>query len=63
MLNQYKTNQIPENLKKLQKPGFFIQDLNTKKVFILPNGAPAVFKLKEEAEKYILENNINGIVK
>jgi hypothetical protein len=63
MLKQFKTNQIPEQLKKLQKPGYYILDNTTRKVYILPNGVPAVFKLKEEAEKYISENNINGIVK
>lgn len=63
MLRQFKTNQIPEQLKKLQKPGYFIQDKTTNKVYILPNGSPAVFKLKEEAENYIIVNKINGIVK
>jgi len=63
MLKQFKTNQLPEKLKKLQKPGYYIYDNSTKDVHILPTGFPAVFKLREEAEKYLTENNINGIIK
>ena len=63
MLRQFKTNQIPERLTKLQKAGFFIQDNNTKKVYIMPNGNPAIFKTLEEAENYVRENNIDGLVK
>lgn len=63
MSSRFKTNQIPENLTKLQKPGYFILDNNTKKVFIMPNGTPATFKSREEAVKYVIDNNIDGLVK
>jgi hypothetical protein len=63
MSNQFKTNQIPDRLAKLQKPGYFILDNDTRKVYIMPNGAPATFKTLKEAEEYITSNNINGIVK
>lgn len=63
MSKQFKTNELPVGFKKLQKPGYYIYDNQTKNVHILPAGGMAVFKLREEAEKYLTENNINGIIK
>jgi len=50
---------IPVNLRKR---GFFIVDENN---VIVCNeaGHPVTFKEKEEAEKYIKENNISGLVR
>jgi hypothetical protein len=63
MHKQFKTNELPVGFKKLQKPGYYIYDNQTKNVHILPAGGMAVFKTKEEAKSYVVENNIDGIIK
>jgi len=46
---------------KLRKRGFFI--VREDNSILTENEAPLVFNTKEEAETYILEKNISGIVK
>jgi hypothetical protein len=46
---------------KLRKRGFFI--VKEDNSILIENEAPLVFNSKEEAESYIKEKNISGIVK
>lgn len=47
---------------KLRKRGFYIVD-TTENCIYTENDLPKIFATKEEAEKFLKENNISGFVK
>jgi len=51
-----------KNLRRLNKCGFFILDENNNPL-ISKEGNLLSFSSKEEAEKYLADNNISGTVK
>jgi len=46
----------------ITKAGYYLLD-NNNNIIQDSNGKPLTFKLKEEAENYLKENNIQGTVK